>query len=71
MQTHELRLKPDPLLDHLLDQATAALIHARTDYETLESDDGADQRVVAAAWLQLWRAQERHRQLSAQFEWVA
>jgi hypothetical protein len=70
MQTQEQRPTPDPLLDHRLDEATAALIRARIVYTELDSDDGADQQSVAAAWLRLWRAQERHAQLSARFEWA-
>ena len=70
MQTQEQRLQPDAFLDHLLDEATAALIRARIEYAALESDNEVDQQGLAAAWLRLWRAQERHVQLSSRFEWA-
>jgi hypothetical protein len=70
MQTPEQQPKPGAFLEHLLDEATAALIRARIDYAALESDDGVDQQALAAAWLRLWRAQARHVQLSSRFEWA-
>jgi hypothetical protein len=70
MQTQQQRPNSSVLLDHLLDEATAALIRARIDYTALESGDEVDQLALAAAWLRLWRAQERHVQLYSRFEWT-
>jgi hypothetical protein len=70
MQTQEQRPNPDAFLDHLLDEATAALIWARIEYAALDSDNEIDQQALAAAWLRLWRAQERHVQLSSMFQWT-
>ena len=70
MQTQEQSPKSGAFLDYLLDEATAALIRARIEYAALESDNVGDQQAFAAAWLRLWRSQERHVQLSSRFEWT-
>jgi hypothetical protein len=70
MQTQEQRSNPDAFPDQLLDEATAALIRARIEYAALESDNEVDQQALAASWLRLSRAQERHVQLPSRFEWT-
>ena len=46
------------------DDASVAVIHAQIAYAELVSQSMAEDETVAAAWLRLWRAQERQRQLS-------
>lgn len=42
------------------------VIEARRAYAELSSS-GDDEAAVAAAWLRLWRAEERQRQVTVQF----
>jgi hypothetical protein len=48
--------------------ATVEVIRARRAYLDLTSSGEGDDAAVSAAWLRLWRAEERQRQVSAQFE---
>jgi hypothetical protein len=55
-------------LNQLWDLATIEVILARRAYIELTSNfDGGDP-IISAAWLRLWRAEERQRQVSAQLE---
>jgi hypothetical protein len=51
-------------LNRQWDDASVAVIHAQIAYAKLVSQGMAEDETVAAAWLRLWRAQERQRQLS-------
>jgi hypothetical protein len=48
--------------------ATVEVIHAQSVYAELVSRGAADDETVVAAWLRLWRAQERQRQLSSELD---
>jgi hypothetical protein len=48
--------------------ATVEAIHAQIAYAQLVSQDTADDRVFAAAWLRLWRAQQHQRELSLELD---
>lgn len=52
-------------------EATVAVIRAQVAYAELESHGNADDGTIVAAWLRLWRAQERQRQLSAELDRVS
>jgi hypothetical protein len=64
MTTSILATDARDLLDRQWDNATVAVIHAQIAYAELVSQGVAEDGTVAAAWLRLWRAQERQRQLS-------
>jgi hypothetical protein len=55
-------------LDNLWDLATVEVINAQLAYAELTSTSDDDEAAVAAAWLRLWRAEERQRRVSALFE---
>jgi hypothetical protein len=55
-------------LNHRWGLATVEVIHARRAYLDLTSNGEGNEATVSAAWLRWWRAEERQRQLSAQFE---
>jgi hypothetical protein len=65
---------PDPApraqtaLESQWGDATVEVIHAQSVYAELVSRDAADDETVVAAWLRLWRAQERQRQLSSELD---
>jgi hypothetical protein len=48
--------------------ATAEVIHAQRDYATLISHGAAEDKIIDAAWLRLWRAQEHQRELSSELD---
>lgn len=48
--------------------ATVEAIHAQSAYAGLVSLGTADDETIGAAWLRLWRAQERQRQLSSELD---
>jgi hypothetical protein len=58
-------------LERRWNEATVAVIRAQVAYAELESHGNADDGTVVAAWLRLWRAQERQRQLSAELDRVS
>ena len=58
-------------LERRWNEATVAVILAQVAYAELESHGNADDGTVVAAWLRLWRAQERQRQLSAELDRVS
>jgi hypothetical protein len=64
MTTSTLATDARETLDGQWDDATVAVIHAQIAYAELVSQGVAEDETVAAAWLRLWRAQERQRQLS-------
>ena len=45
--------------------ATVEIMHAQLEYSQVEGRNGVDARVEAEAWLRLWRAEERQRELAA------
>jgi len=53
-------------LDRQWELATIEVVQAQRAYAELEDRMGENDSVVAAAWLRLWRAQERQRQLASQ-----
>ncbi len=55
-------------LDMLWGLATVEVIEAQLAYAEVASKSDDNDAQVAAAWLRLWRAEERQRQVSAQFE---
>ena len=48
--------------------ATLEVIHAQREYTALVAQGAADDETVATAWLRLWRAQERQRELSSELD---
>ena len=48
--------------------ATLEVIHAEREYAALVSQGVADDETVGAAWLRLWRAQQRQRELSSELD---
>jgi hypothetical protein len=48
--------------------ATAEVIHAYRDYAMLISSGAAEDKMVDAAWLRLWRAQQHQRELSSELD---
>jgi hypothetical protein len=48
--------------------ATVEVIHAEREYAALVSQGVADDETVGAAWLRLWRAQQRQRELSSELD---
>jgi hypothetical protein len=48
--------------------AMVEAIHAQSAYAGLVSQGAADDETIATAWLRLWRAQERQRQLSSELD---
>ena len=48
--------------------ATVEVIRAHRDYAMLISHGAAEDKVVDAAWLRLWRAQEHQRELSTELD---
>jgi hypothetical protein len=52
-------------LDRLWELATVEIMRAQLEYSELEGRSGSDDRSVAEAWLRLWRAEERQRELAA------
>jgi hypothetical protein len=65
---------PDPAtrgqtaLESQWGDATIEVTHAQSVYAELVSRGAADDETVVAAWLRLWRAQERQRQLSSELD---
>jgi hypothetical protein len=55
-------------LELLWGEATAAVIRAQLDYRELASRDVVEPRALDAAWLRLWRAEERQRELAREFD---
>jgi hypothetical protein len=51
-------------LNHQWDLATVEIMRAQLEYSELEGRGGIEDRVVAEAWLRLWRAEERQRELA-------
>ena len=49
----------------LWELATIEIMHAQRDYIELEGRSSVDDRLLAEAWLRLWRAEERQRELAA------
>ena len=56
------------ILERQWGDATVEVIHAQSVYAELVSRGAADDETVVAAWLRLWRAQERQRQLSSELD---
>jgi hypothetical protein len=59
---------PDETFDALhrmWELATVEIMHAQLEYSELEGRSNVDDRVLAKAWLRLWRAEERQRELAA------
>jgi hypothetical protein len=54
-------------LDRLWGLATIEVIDARRAYAELSSSSDDNEAAVAAAWLRLWRAEERQRQVGSRF----
>jgi hypothetical protein len=48
--------------------ATLEVIHAEREYAALVSQGVADDETAGAAWLRLWRAQQRQRELSSELD---
>lgn len=65
---------PSTAIDARLDlerrwgHATAEVIHAHRDYAMLISQGAAEDKLVDAAWLRLWRAQQDQRELSSELD---
>jgi hypothetical protein len=55
-------------LDRQWELATLEVMSAQRAYAELEGGIGENDSVVAAAWLRLWRAEERQRQLASQLD---
>lgn len=55
-------------LDMLWGLATVEVIEAQLAYAEVASTSDDNDAEVAAAWLRLWRAEERQRQVSTQFD---
>ncbi len=55
-------------LDRQWELATLEVMNAQRAYAELEGRIGENDSVVATAWLRLWRAEERQRQLASQVE---
>jgi hypothetical protein len=58
-------------LELLCGEATAAVIRAQLHYRELASRDVVEPGALDAAWLRLWRAEERQRELSREFDDLA
>jgi hypothetical protein len=58
----------DTPLDRQWELATLEVMNAQRAYAELEGRIGANDSVVAAAWLRLWRAEERQRQLASRVD---
>jgi hypothetical protein len=52
-------------LHRLWELATIEIMHAQRDYIELEGPSSVDDRLLAEAWLRLWRAEQRQRELAA------
>jgi hypothetical protein len=52
-------------LHRLWEVATVEIMWAQLEYSELEGRSGVDDRVDAEAWLRLWHAEERQRELAA------
>ena len=59
---------PAASLDREWREAAAAVIHAQIAYAEMLTRNTADEAEVDRAWLDLWRAQERERTLSARLD---
>jgi hypothetical protein len=55
-------------LDSLWGLATVEVIDAQRAYAELSSSSDDDDGAVGAAWLRLWRAEERQRQVGLRFD---
>jgi hypothetical protein len=56
------------ILERRWGNATVEVIHAQREYAVLVSQGAADDETVGAAWLRVWRAQERQRELSSELD---
>jgi hypothetical protein len=56
------------VLERRWGNAAAEVIHAQREYATLVSQGAADDEAIGAAWLRVWRAQERQRELSSELD---
>jgi hypothetical protein len=56
------------ILERQWGDATIEVIRAQSEYAGLVSRDVEDDETITAAWLRLWRAQERQRQLSSELD---
>lgn len=62
-----LTLDRDPLtrLERQWSRATVAVARAQRRYQDLQGRESADEKVEARAWLRLWKAEQRKRQVLA------
>jgi hypothetical protein len=56
------------ILERQWGDATIEVIRAQSEYAGLVSRGVEDDETITAAWLRLWRAQERQRQLSSELD---
>jgi hypothetical protein len=56
------------MLEHECGQATVAVIRAQLAYASLAARPEADDSTFADAWLRLWRAEERQREVFSAIE---
>lgn len=56
------------ILERQWGDATIEVIRAQSEYAELISGGLEDDQTITAAWLRLWRAQERQRQLSSELD---
>ena len=50
-------------MDRLHNEASSAVYQAQREYLEIEDHEPADRQLWAAAWLRLWRAEERLREI--------